>query len=178
MGALIQSESHNLSYCNFIDCDHGIEFDTAGTYSLVYCYFTNSTGQYDLEFSDLTTESDLIVNATKGDATTYEITGNGDTVTINNTVVLTVAVVDVDGNPIVGARVYMTTDDTAAIEIFNDITDTAGEVTDTGYNYSGSEPITGWVRKGTSAPYYETAPISGTITDNGLDLTIQMNVDS
>ena len=106
------------------------------------------------------------------------MTGNGDTVTINNTVVLTVAVVDVDGNPIVGARVYMTTDDTAAVEIFNNLTDTAGEVTDTGYNYSGSEPITGWVRKGTSAPYYETAPVSGTITDNGLDLTIQMNADS
>jgi hypothetical protein len=177
VGALIQSTSHNLSYCDFIDCDHGIEFDTANTYSLVECYFTNSTGQYDIEFSDPTTASDLVINATKGDPSTYEITGNGDSVTINNTVVLTIAAVDVDQDPIAGARVYLTTDDTAATEIFNDLTDTAGEVTDTGYNYSGEEAVVGWIRKASSAPYYETAPIQGTITADGLDLVIQLTLD-
>ncbi len=177
VGALIQSTSHNLTYCDFIDCDHGIEFDTAGTYSLQYCYFTTSTGQYDIEFSDPTTGSDLIINATKGDPSTYEITGNGDSVTINNTVILTIACVNASQNPIAGARVYLVTDDTAATEIFNDLTDTAGEVTDTGYNFSGEEAVTGWARKGSSAPYYETAPIQGTITADGLDLVIQMVLD-
>jgi len=177
VGALIQSTSHNLSYCNFIDCDHGIEFDDGDTYSLVECYFTNSTGQYDIEFSDSTTGSDLIINATKGDPSTYEITGNGDTVTINNTVVVTITTVDANQDPIAGARVYLITDDTAATEIFNDLTDTAGEVTDTGYNYSGVEAVTGWARKGSSAPYYETAPIQGTITADGLDLVIQLTLD-
>jgi hypothetical protein len=177
VGALVQSTSHNMTYCNFIDCDHGVDFDTAGTYSLIECYFTNATGQYDIEFSDPTTGSDLIINATKGDPSTYEITGNGDTVTINNTVVLTIAVVDNAASPIQGARVYLYTDDTAQTVIFNELTDTAGEVTDTGYNYTGEEAVTGWVRKATSAPYYETANMSGTITANGLDLTVQLNDD-
>lgn len=50
-------------------------------------------------------------------------------------------------------------------------TDAAGIVQDTGFNYTADLAVEGRVRKGTSATYYKTSPLSGTITAAGLDLT-------
>jgi hypothetical protein len=50
-------------------------------------------------------------------------------------------------------------------------TDASGIVQDTGFNFSGTLAVTGRVRKGTSATYYKTSPLSGSITSAGLDLT-------
>lgn len=55
-------------------------------------------------------------------------------------------------------------------------TDVSGVLTDD-FSYTNALAVTGRVRKGTSAPYYKTAPISGTITSSGLALTAYMVKD-
>ncbi|MHA1661894.1 MAG: hypothetical protein ACTSVR_01395, partial [Candidatus Thorarchaeota archaeon] len=41
--------------------------------------------------------------------------------------------------------------------------------------FASNQPITGWVRKASSSPFYKTAAIAGTVSSSaGLDLTIQM----
>lgn len=75
------------------------------------------------------------------------------------------------GLPIQDARVFLETTP-GAVEIFNDLTDVDGVIQDTNYDYSANQAIVGRVRKGSSAPYYRTAPISGTITDAGFEQTI------
>jgi hypothetical protein len=53
-------------------------------------------------------------------------------------------------------------------------TNESGNVSDT-RTYSSSQPISGRVRKASSAPYYRSAPISGTInSQSGADIIIQM----
>jgi hypothetical protein len=46
------------------------------------------------------------------------------------------------------------------------LTDTNGDIS-TSRVYSSNQPVTGWIRKSTSSPYYKTAPISGTVTSSG-----------
>ena len=55
-----------------------------------------------------------------------------------------------------------------------DGTTTAGSIQDGGFSYTSDQPITGLVRKGTTAPLYKTAAISGTINEDGLDATVFM----
>lgn len=59
-GIKISSTSHNVSDCNFIQCGHGIHFDTAGTYVLSNCQFSGSDGSsyYDTENSVVGTTCD------------------------------------------------------------------------------------------------------------------------
>ena len=60
--------------------------------------------------------------------------------------------------------------------IYN-ITDGSGNISDT-RTYTGNQPISGRVRKGTGAPYYKTMPISGTISSSaGLAITVNMISD-
>ena len=56
-------------------------------------------------------------------------------------------------------------------------TDGSGNISDT-RTYSSNQPITGRARKGTSAPYYKTMPVSGTINSgSGLAMTVNMISD-
>ena len=56
-------------------------------------------------------------------------------------------------------------------------TDDSGNISDT-RTYSSSQPFTGRVRKATSAPYYKTMPISGTIDSSaGASITVNMISD-
>ncbi len=44
--------------------------------------------------------------------------------------------------------------------------------------FATNQPVSGWVRKSTSSPYYKTAPVAGTIdTSSGLTLTALMLLD-
>lgn len=61
---------------------------------------------------------------------------------------------------------------TSSAVILDADTDVNGVVQDTGFNYAGSQPVLGRIRKGTAVTYYKTSPISGTIGTNGLDVTI------
>lgn len=53
----------------------------------------------------------------------------------------------------------------------------AGTIAKT-YSYAANQPVTGWVRKSSGAPYFKTAPITGTIDkDVGLTINVQMIPD-
>jgi len=86
-----------------------------------------------------------------------------------------------DSTVIQGARVYIEADSggdlTPGTVIMNTTTDVNGIAQDTNFAFTNNQPIVGRIRKGTSAPYYRTAPISGTITSSGSDITIFMVKD-
>lgn len=65
---------------------------------------------------------------------------------------------------------------TATSVIVSDTTDVNGEVSVT-FDYSGDQPITGRIRKGTSSPYYKSAPFVGTLTSTGFDEIVFMVSD-
>jgi hypothetical protein len=88
---------------------------------------------------------------------------------------------DVGGTPIQNARVYVVADTggpmTAGDEIINGLSDVDGEISDT-RTYASDQPITGWVRKASSAPYYKEGPVAGTIDSvNGASVTVQLTLD-
>jgi len=49
-----------------------------------------------------------------------------------------------------------------------------GIVEDTAFNYTNPQPVSGVARKGSSSPLYRSAPISGTITGYGFEVTVFM----
>ena len=124
----------------------------------------------------------LTINASNGSSLTAGDagTGNGQT-NIQNTVTLTVNVEDSSGTAIENARVYLKAASGGPLavdtEILNDLTNASGIVTDSSFDFSSNQPVTGWVRKSSSSPYYKTAPISGTITSTGFTTTAIMISD-
>lgn len=61
--------------------------------------------------------------------------------------------------------------------VFEELSDVGGQVTDT-RTFTSSQPITGWVRKSSTSPYYRQAGISATISNTaGLTQTIQLISD-
>lgn len=61
--------------------------------------------------------------------------------------------------------------------VINALSNASGVASDT-RTWNSAQPVTGWVRKSTSAPYYQEAPLTGTIsTSAGLSLTVQMISD-
>jgi len=67
---------------------------------------------------------------------------------------------------------------TVTFVVISDLTDGSGDISAT-YSWNASQPVSGRVRKGSSATYYKTSPISGTIDSGaGLAVTIQMIPDA
>lgn len=79
---------------------------------------------------------------------------------------------------IASTRVYLEADSGGDLSpgtvIMNTVADGSGVAEDTGFAYTNPQPVIGRVRKGTSAPFYKTSPISGTITADGFDATAFM----
>lgn len=103
-------------------------------------------------------------------------TPNGGTITFVESVNLTVTVLDAsDFSPIQNARVLMEADTggplASGTDILTGLTNASGQLTGT-LQYSSDQPVTGRVRKGSSAPLYKTGPIGGTITSSGLSTTV------
>jgi hypothetical protein len=121
----------------------------------------------------------LTINATNSSMAAGDAgTGNGET-NIANTVTITVTCVTLDGTPIQNARVLLEEypGGTDIIDgVTDSLTDVNGQVTTT-YNYSSDQAVTGWVRKSSSSPYYQQGTISGTITSNGLSVTVVLVAD-
>ena len=143
---------------------------------------TGSTGNETITVN-VAASQELTINVGAG----YSIpsvrnTGSGAVNVVAGQVTTTIkAVITGTSTALQNARVYLVAGAggplTAGTEIFNDLTDVNGEVTDI-RSLASSQPVTGWVRKGTSAPYYKTSPISATISNSsGLSLTIQMIPD-
>lgn len=73
------------------------------------------------------------------------------------------------------ARVYLLADAggplTEGTVILNDLTNASGYLEDLEFLYSSDQPVIGWIRQGTSSPYFKSTNIAGTITSSGLSLT-------
>lgn len=79
----------------------------------------------------------------------------------------------VSGSPVTPATGTIT----STAVILDGTTDGSGVLQDTAFVYSTDQPVVGRVRRGTVAPYYKTAAISGTITSAGLDTTAFLVAD-
>lgn len=102
----MSSTSHNITDCIFINAPDGVNISLAGDNSFDFdnLLFYNCT--YDIEFSG--SSGDIIVNNLNGaNASTYEITGAGSSVTINTAVTIAVHVEDTGGTDIQHAQVYV-----------------------------------------------------------------------
>jgi len=104
---LFESTSHNISYNNFINCSRATEFDTAGTYAMTGDQFSGNT--YDVHFSAST--GDLTINC-GGTPVANPSPGKVEndstgSVSIINTVTISVEVLNSGLNPIEGVQVYV-----------------------------------------------------------------------
>ena len=105
----------------------------------------------------------------------------GGSITIATRQTLTITAKDnATGSVISGARVYIKADSGGDLpvgtEIMNTTTNGSGVATVT-FDFTNDQPITGYVRKGSSSVYYKEASIGGSITATPLDLTILMVED-
>ena len=105
----------------------------------------------------------------------------GGSITIATRQTLTITAKDNStGSVISGARVYIKADSGGDLpvgtEIMNTTTNGSGVATVT-FDFTNDQPITGYVRKGSSSVYYKEASIGGSITATPLDLTILMVED-
>ena len=123
----------------------------------------------------------LTINSSSGTPSVYN-TGTGTVNVVSGQVTFTLTVTDTSGAPIQGAMVYVTADAggglTEGTVIINKVTtDVNGQVSDT-RSLGSNQPIVGRARKSTTAPYYKTGAVVGTISSTaGLDLTIQLLSD-
>ena len=92
-----------------------------------------------------------------------------------------ITVNDSSGSAIQGARVYLELGSggpgTEGDVLISDLTDSSGEVTLTDLAFVSNQAVVGRARKGSTSPVYKNAPISGTITSTGLDLSLVMVSD-
>lgn len=112
---------------------------------------------------------------TNGSNASIGSTPNGGTIVFVQPQTLTVTVQDVnDQSAIENARVYLTADSGGPLPqgtvIMNELTNASGVAT-VSFDYSADQPFTGRIRKGSSATYYKTGPVAGTISATPLDLT-------
>ena len=141
-----------------------VDFTTAGTYTLEGCAIsevTNSSG------------GAVTINLVNSSVTT----NTGPDITLNNEVAITIAVKNAtDGANIEGAIVYIEAAAggplTAGDVIMSQLTNASGISEDAAFNFTSNQPVVGRVRKGTSAPYYKSSSLSGTITTGGLVQTV------
>jgi hypothetical protein len=111
-----------------------------------------------------------------GETISYELAaGTTSTVSIVQSVTVTITAQDVDGNPIEGAKVFLETTGGTDIIPYG-VTNASGQVT-TSYTGSTPQAVTGYVRKGTSSPLYKSANINDTISATGLSAVITLVSD-
>lgn len=174
----------SVTGCSFIagsTLEYGvIGFDTAGTYD----FQTNSFSGFGTGIN-----SAIRVTATTGTVTinvaddTISVDSAGATVVlVAGQVTTTITVRDVNTQSVIqGARVYLTADAGGLLAegtvIINAETDVNGQVSDT-RSFTSDQPVTGYSRKASSTPFYQNAPITGTVSStNGLALTSLMIPD-
>lgn len=179
----------NVSDCTF-ESDGGNHAVDLGTVSSTTSMNWNNflTGYASSDGS--TGNEAILVNVASGQTLTINVgagysvpsvynTGSGTVSVVSGQVTTTITVRDATSGAVIsGARVYLTAGAggglTQGTVIFNDLTNGSGQVQDI-RSLSNPQPVEGWVRKGTSAPFYKTSPISATIDNaTGLSLTVQM----
>lgn len=165
---------------------HAIEIDTPGTYNLQDITFTGYGGTPGTNSTPSSGANDAAVYNSSGGAVTINVNGAGNqpsvrnaassTTTVNQTVTVTIKVVDTSGTAIQGAKVFLEEDPGGTDIISYGITDVNGEVS-TSYGGSTPQAVTGFVRKGSVSPVYKASPISASISSSGLSQTVVLVSD-
>jgi hypothetical protein len=172
-GLEITSPSHGVTYTNFINCPYGVEITLSGVYTFNNMQFSNCTK--DLNYS--APSGWLTINAEDSNPATYDITGSGSGVTINNAVPVSVHVIDQGGTDIQNAQtaIYATSGWTQLLNADTDVDGLAGY----SHNYLGDTDITIRVRKSStgSTRYFPFTGI-GTIDENGFTLNVRLTEDT
>lgn len=151
-------------------------------FSSGYAATDGSTGNETIHVN-LPNVTNLTINVGAGYQTpTIRVTGTTVVTVVVNPVTTLITVKNRAGDRIVGARVYAITtgggpiaDDTV---IFNTLTDSNGQVSDT-RALGAPQTITGWARKSTApSPYYKSGPFTEIISNvTGLTLNIALVLD-
>jgi hypothetical protein len=165
---------------------HAIELDTATTYNFQDITFTGYGGTPGTNSTPNSGATDAAVVNSSGGAVTINVNGAGNqpsvrntagsTTTVNQTVTVTITVVDTAGSPIQDAKVFLETTPGGTDIISYGITNASGQVS-TSYGGSTPQAVVGYVRKGSASPVYKASPISATITSSGLAQTITLVAD-
>jgi hypothetical protein len=126
------------------------------------------------------TDTLTLTNLNGSDASIIS-TPEGGTVEVVKNVDIDVSCLDAsDSSAIESARVYLAAAAggplTVGTEVMSVLTNASGLATQT-FSFTSDQPVSGRTRKSSSSTYYRTTPISGTITENGLDLTALMVSD-
>jgi len=174
--AMLWVDSWNVENCSFLNNYSAITIADGDPASKTFTNLYFLENDYDV---DNTSGVSLTVNNVGSNASTY----TGTSVSfVNNPVTTTITVKSIlTGAVIEGARVYLIAAAggplTAGTVIFNELTNSSGIVDDT-RSLASDQPVTGWVRMSSSAPYYKPYVLSGTIdSDAGLNMTALMVLD-
>lgn len=117
----------------------------------------------------------VTINVSGGGDTPTIRNGIGASVVINNSVDITITVLDEAGDPIEDARVRV--EDDVSTVLMNEATPANGIAVES-FNFAGDTPITVRVRKSsTGGTRYFPANTSGTITTNGFVVTVTLIAD-
>lgn len=180
--------STDLNNTEFVQtgAGHAIELDTATTYNFQDITFTGYGGTPGTNSTPNSGATDAAVVNSSGGAVTINVNGAGNqpsvrntagsTTTVNQTVTVTIKVVDTSGVAIQDAKVFLETTPGGVDIITYGNTNASGEVS-TSYGGSTPQAVVGYVRKGSVSPVYKASPITATITSSGLSQTVTLVAD-
>jgi hypothetical protein len=191
--AVIATDLADLDGCEFVSGGTGHAVNLGTVSSDVTMNWNSTDSGYAATDGSTGNETILVNVSSSGNVLTINVAAGASTPTIYNTgpgmvdvvsgqVTTTITVVDVtDQTVIENARVYLIAGATGPLtpgtEIFNDLTNASGQVSDL-RSLGSNQSVTGWVRKGSATPFYKTSNIVGSISSaNGLELTVQMIPD-
>ena len=190
--AVVTSSLALLDECTFISdgTGHAVDLGTIASTQAMnwncsdtgYAATDGSTGNETIRVS-VNSGQTLTINVASGASIpTVKNDGTGTVSVVSGQVTTTITVKAATGlAAIQGARVYLEADSggplSAGTVIFNTLTDSGGQVSDI-RSLASDQPVIGYVRKASSAPYYKQADITGVIDNaTGLSLTILMISD-
>ncbi len=185
---------HNIKNVSLITSgtpatQHMLDLSTSGTYSVsmdnlkFYGTYSGTVLHGDLSSATLSTVTGNALNGANPSAALFSKTGNASsTITINNAVNLTITVLDPNGAAINGAHVTIIRNSDKVDVMPNTTTSNASGIATTTYNYVSDTAVTIRVRKNSSLefpadPRYFPYQSTGTITINGLILTVNLVLD-
>lgn len=176
--ALLWNGSINIKNSGFFANTAGaaIEHSAQGSFSYEGLNFSGNTN--DILYSAAASSGVLTINASDSNPVSSEITNaTGNSVSIVNTVTLTVTVKTQAGLAINGAAVRI--QETDGTLISQGTTNISGVYSDATYNYTSNTAVQVRVRESSSgSTRYFPAVATGTITTNGLSVEVALIVDA
>lgn len=175
-GLLIDTASHNVKNCNFINCPHCVHINVSVTMTFDNLKFSGSDGSstYDIEHS---VSGALTINAENGsnpNESYVDETGGGST-TIDNTVPITINVVDTNNDPLGNIRCSIYLKDTPYTELMNEDSNVATGIATESFNYATDTDVYWRVRESPVAGNRYVAQSGlGKIKSGGFEITVTM----